>query len=99
MKTLHTELPWKRVGDFVVPVTAEKDKTEYGYQSGHYIATCHDTLKETKSFNAEFIVKACNSYYDLVEVLNDIIEDYNFREITQASINKAFKALDKAKGE
>jgi hypothetical protein len=46
--------------------------------------------------NAEFIVTACNLHDELVSALKDIIADYEDRGASEASINKARAAIQKA---
>lgn len=46
--------------------------------------------------NAEFIVRACNSHYELLDIIRDFISDYP--NIHQATINEAKKRLAKAEG-
>jgi len=67
MKTEHTPLPWKRFN--LTDIFPDDDDT-YGTK---HIADCQPDNPNNRmeiheqDANAEFIIRACNSYYDLLE--------------------------------
>lgn len=90
----HTPLPW---------VVNEMDDTFIETTSGKGICEipsngCYDYSE--LDHNAKFIVRACNSHYDLVEAL-EMIVDYLDSDLTTAEcyiLEKTKQALAKAKG-
>lgn len=77
METKHTPLPWAAN----IKDSGLYDKTDISHDSGFicrfdssdegYIGEFDDA---TIKANAEFIVRACNSHYDLLEALDEIVQ-------------------------
>jgi len=96
-KTKHTPLPWK--------VYYAKNNGQLilgtGEESGQAIQSHNGAFwrdeAEAKA-NAEFVVKACNSHYELLEALESVKEYvHNFGESHLIEI--VDKAIAKARGE
>ena len=94
----HTPLPWKLI----------TDPNEWAAWDCVEVAPCRYILTEGRSLeeaqaNAEFIVKACNAHYDLVEACEDALEalqnDVGEYEGDGLIFGTLRKALKKAKGE
>lgn len=51
----------------------EKPIISINAKNGETIVNCHDLATITKA-NADFIVKACNNHYELLEVLEECLE-------------------------
>lgn len=86
-KPKHTELPWELARDKSV-IISRKGKD--------ILVTSIDTKNEMTA-NAEFIVKACNNHYQLLEALKElslVVRTYGFREPNSPA--KCLGALDKA---
>ena len=61
----HAELPWFFDGEGIL------SKTKEAPYNDNYIVFEFDEFEEDK-YNAEFIVKACNNYYEMVECLKNL---------------------------
>lgn len=101
----HTSLPWHYI-----------DEWRGIYDSpdirGAQVRIAEITSTPDYKANAEFIVRACNSYYELVEALEAALPylqdqlaiekaglDSGFdKGVVQRDVNKIVKALNKAKG-
>ena len=86
----HTKLPW------VVDENAVDSDPNNGY-THHRVALClaSDSCGDMCYANAEFIVTACNSHYDLLEALEELWESGN--NTTYAFTKDGGKALEKAR--
>ena len=97
MKMKHTPTPW-------TINTRASSLVEYGRRS---ICTCggySDGTEETHDenlANAEFIVKAVNNHYQLLEALEACVKEIPFTSFQASSETKvlAQKAIKKAQGE
>ena len=71
----------------------------------HYAAFLKGRAKESQDATAAFIVRACNSHYELVEALTELAEyaaaeiGLQVQDCVAGPIGKARNALAKAKGE
>lgn len=83
---VHTPTPWVVTGnDFFIrpgPMASA-------------ICQCNSHYAEVKE-NAEFIVRACNAFDDMLEVLEEFYEGF---EPTAGLYKRAAEAIEKAKGE
>ena len=71
----HTPLPWKKEifnGELIVQ---DDDTNEYYV----YICDCSSEFmsQEEEEANAEFIVRACNSHYELLEACKRTVEMFD----------------------
>ena len=83
----HTPTPWK-LDDIGYGARINPDIAWVGYGSAHD--------NKTHRANAEFIVRACNSHYDLLEALQKAVSRQGF---TNAELIAARDAIAKATGE
>jgi hypothetical protein len=105
--TKHTPLPWKihSVTDkHHIQIRAKKAGTEF--ECSPAVLGGWDTSAEENEANAQFITRACNSHYELLEALRLLLEDsYNAidnnnpMQIREATLIQSRAAIAKAKGE
>lgn len=92
----HTPLPWYSApNDFsytIYPVEGPKDGVMTSY--GHY------RDKENKEVDAAFIVRACNSHYELLELARQVVlcSEVEGVEIPHDILDGAKAAIAKAEG-
>ena len=101
--TKHTPLPWKihSVTDkHHIQIRAKKAGTEF--ECSPAVLGGWDTSAEENEANAQFITRACNSHYELLEALInlvDIVEVHASHIVRKADMKKAHTAIAKATGE
>lgn len=95
----HTPLPWRVFnGETIV---GNDDKLLDYSNNDSSVEIAEGVYCE----NAEFIVRACNSHYELFDALDRILDEIdgiafgNIREFSQHVLIKAKAAIVKAKGE
>jgi len=99
----HTPLPWKeRFCDICGPDCDDGDDLvlgcvgrSYGLRSAEYGIVKNHT-PEGKA-NAAFIVRACNSHYELLEALEDAVQCIE-PDVYPSAYSAARAAISKAKG-
>lgn len=105
MTTNHTPLPFSVTtrdlrGVYVYDITAQL-KTKSG--KGGFRRIAELTTSSKAKDDADFIVRACNSHYDLIEALELLLDLDEVRYTDNEPVGKAFyaakKALAKARGE
>lgn len=64
----HSPLPWKQNAD-------DGKWVQDSGKHNHYVAHCTRQPHVNEKLNAAFIVKACNSHYELVEALEGLVAD------------------------
>lgn len=105
MEVKHTTLPW---------ITAGRNGAgDHIHGNDGEVAWCRTYVginSDTITANAEFIVKACNSHYDLLEALKGAIGALEFsrdyhgdlgneeQAFAQDKLDAALKAIEKAEG-
>lgn len=74
-KQSHTSLPWKIWEDTRKETHIPYFETCITYDSdgGKIVARINDSSGEVEE-NAAFIIRACNSYYELLEACKELIE-------------------------
>jgi hypothetical protein len=84
MSAKHCPLPWSIDGPYDNSVDVEA-------ADGAWVAEVFDAKVADGYGNAEFIVRACNSHYELLEALRDLLRDtgLNARDAALAAIAKA----------
>ena len=84
MKTTHTALPWHN----------------YGGIGSVYRADGEPVAEYTSPSDAAFIVRACNSHYELLAALEDLVDCHaDYAERDKHEMAAAIDAIFKAKGE
>ncbi len=98
MTDKHTPLPWRATRNKSIMRSMPPKET----RQVHNIATLRrfDKTAEEANGNAEFIVKACNSHYELVETLERWVHNYELSQATgwEPLLEQTQQALNKAKG-
>ncbi|MGZ8432797.1 MAG: hypothetical protein ACXWYM_00435 [Candidatus Binatia bacterium] len=97
-KAQHTELPWK-TNAMEVFTDAGKSSKRIAFATGK--AQGDDNSLEELKANAEFIVRACNSHYELLEALQETWAHFGdaMSDEEIALKEKSLAAIAKAKGE
>lgn len=106
----HTPLPWQvwqtlincneYGGHWIEPADKDQDICISGSGGARsYTRRVIDTqIHDDNKANAEFIVRACNSHYDLLECLKNSIDAMEKFGIADGGIPAAKEAIDKAEG-
>jgi pyridoxal biosynthesis lyase PdxS len=87
----HTPTPYTNESNLIYA----EDKVLFAVTHKDYAKSNNPTA------NAEFIVKACNNHYQLLEALKSLIEDLDGEMLTTGindSIQKAKEAIKQAEG-
>lgn len=95
----HTKLPWK-----VEKISPKSEYTNIIDEDGEEICSMdYRDYTNIDQGNAEFIVKACNSHYELLEVAKELLfnsdNDGYWATNIELLRNKAREAIQKTKGE
>lgn len=99
----HTPLPWTCHSGMVW----KPDETEDGYPIAYMDRATEKTRPTERDANAEFIVRVCNSHYEMLNALKDGLKFLDSlpadERTTQVQNRKAFKkmlnkAIAKAEG-
>lgn len=88
METKHTPLPWH-----IKDQNVGGDKYHYIQQKGKFIGF---VMGITDKADAEFIVRACNSHYELLEAAKAALGDGS--DLRPHVLEKLKKAISKAEG-
>lgn len=94
----HTPLPWK-LSDRGIGIFS--DNEPLGNNRIIAICTCDAVSRprDENKANAEFIRRACNSHYELLEALEAVLEDtQNGQLLTHGKLWKARAAIARARG-
>jgi hypothetical protein len=97
----HTALPY-RAGALnpmtgVVVISHPYENPEFTTTGGKGLKNLADCYNENATADAEFIVRACNSHYELLEALKAILEDCTFEKRSGVSRNvNEYRAVAKA---
>ena len=92
----HTELPWK--------ANKEGIRVDIDGLFGGECDIIHDPQFDTVCFapkennNAEFIVKACNNHYKLIEAVMDLVDLAECRGVEDSIIGEAKDLLSDIEG-
>lgn len=87
MKTKHTALPWTvEENESTFAVKAYDDEIA---QVGKTMRTATIIKHKTSKANAEFITRACNSHYELLEIANGLI-NWGKGNFSDATLEQAY---------
>ena len=94
----HTELPWQLGADQRSVYPNKPDMDGGGHSR---VAACGGRNEVIKRANADLIVQAVNSHYELLEALEGLLEECVNRthDLSTEWWDKARAAIAKAKGE
>jgi len=95
----HTPLPWFIAKPKLAGPKAENDRLIHTTEGKHIAEVfqyqSHQDQDGPAEANAEFIIRACNSYYDLVEVCKEIFNAFEHFERIEGCNQQEQDALDK----
>jgi predicted negative regulator of RcsB-dependent stress response len=82
-KNQHSPLPWEKTHSVI-------------FSSYVKVASCRDFSEDLSKANAEFIVKACNNHYQLLEALKEAVSLVDAHYPKQAE--KLLEVIKQAEG-
>jgi len=102
MTQKHTALPWSWRSETDKDYPKDYDLDNIVNSEGKYVLSIYGNQSKRKNPDYAFIVRACNSHYELLEALNKILHQPNNTisdgKALEAIIKIARSAIEKAEG-
>lgn len=105
MESKHTQTPYYICDEYngYIPIDAPPSSTGEDESIEICLVSNQDLDGNIQKANAEFIIKACNSYYEMLEALESLekVIDFYAEDVsdeTKEAFQNALLAITKAKG-